>query len=131
MVLLKIKKIAAKKTILVVDDEPLIVDFLKAYLAHHDFNVLTADCGQQALETLASKAVDLIITDQSMPEMSGIELSQAAKKLYPDLRIILSSGYNEDINELNIEHYGIDSFCAKPASCKELIKKVHTLLSLD
>jgi len=117
------------KKILVVDDEPLIVDFLRSYLEHHDFDVVTAIDGKQALKKLSEQPIDLVITDHTMPEMSGIELSKEAKRLYPELRIILNSGHSDSLEHANFESYGIDHFCKKPASGIELIKTVRNLLS--
>jgi len=117
------------KKILVVDDEPLIIDFFKAYLEHHDFDVVTAIDGKQALKKLSEESIDLVITDHTMPEMSGIELSKEAKRLYPELRIILNSGHSDSFEVDNFESYGIDHFCKKPASGTELLKTVHHLLS--
>ncbi|WOH36344.1 response regulator [Thalassotalea fonticola] len=125
-----IKPIAENaKTILIVDDEPLIIKFLACFLSFHDYNVITAKSGQLALDKLKQEAVDLIITDQNMPDMKGIELSQEIKQLFPNTPIIISSGYSDEIGEHNINEFGISHFHKKGSNTEELIKSINNLLS--
>ncbi|OUS24668.1 hypothetical protein A9Q98_13155 [Thalassotalea sp. 42_200_T64] len=116
------------KKILVVDDEPIIIKFLESYLNFHDYHVFSANNGRLALEILNQQTVDLIITDQSMPEMSGIELSQAVKQSFPNIPIIMNSGYSEDVDEHNIEEFGISHFHKKSTNAEELVKAISKLL---
>ncbi|KGJ99071.1 response regulator [Thalassotalea sp. ND16A] len=116
------------KKILVVDDEPIIIKFLESYLNFHDYHVLSASNGLLALEILNQQAIDLIITDQSMPEMTGIELSQAVKQSFPNIPIIMNSGYSEDVGEHNIKEFGISHFHKKATNAEELVKAISKLL---
>lgn len=116
------------KNILVVDDERLIADFLKSYLTHYNYHVITALNGQCALEKLAEQPVDLVITDQSMPKMTGIELSQKVKKLFPTIPIILSSGDGDGMSEHNIQQFGVDHFHQKSSDPEVLIVAITELL---
>ena len=118
----------ADKTILIVDDEPLVADFLASYLSYHHFEVITAENGRMALEKLNEHCIDLIITDQTMPEMTGIELSQAVRGLFPHLPIILSSGYSDEVGEHNFHKFGINLFLKKPSKTEELIHAINKLL---
>ncbi|WNC72317.1 response regulator [Thalassotalea psychrophila] len=116
------------KTILIVDDEPLIVQFLATYLNYHDYEVITAKSGEIALNKLNEQTVDLIITDQNMPYMTGIELSQEVKQLFPNIPIIISSGYNKEIGDHNIEEFGVSYFHKKGSNNEELLNSIIKLL---
>ncbi|MBS0632510.1 MAG: response regulator [Verrucomicrobia bacterium] len=80
--------------VLVIDDEESIRDLLGAILQHNGHKVTTAATGKAALQLigLGDHAFDLMITDIIMPDMDGIEIISAAKKLRPDLRIMAISG---------------------------------------
>ncbi|WNC68669.1 response regulator [Thalassotalea nanhaiensis] len=120
---------ANAKTILVVDDEPLIVKFLACFISFHDYNVVTAKNGQLALEKLNEETIDLIVTDQSMPDMTGIELSKQVKRSFPNMPIIISSGYSSEIGTHNVEEFGISHFHKKGSNTEELIEQITQLLS--
>jgi EAL domain-containing protein (putative c-di-GMP-specific phosphodiesterase class I)/CheY-like chemotaxis protein len=81
--------------LLLVDDEPNILAALKRLLRRDGYKVLTADCGEQGLDVLARNRVDVIISDQRMPGMTGVEFLRAAKTRYPDTVRIVLSGYTE------------------------------------
>ena len=85
--------------ILLVDDEPLIRRLTARALAEADYDVLEAADGDEALEVLRSGApVDVVISDVMMPRMSGLELAAHVKSEFPDLRMILVSGYESGRN---------------------------------
>jgi len=86
---------AVLPTLLLVDDEPYILNSLKRLLRRENYRVLTANSGPEALEILALNPVRVVISDQRMPEMSGIELLSKVKSLYPDTVRIILSGYSE------------------------------------
>jgi CheY-like chemotaxis protein len=81
-------------TILIVDDEPEVRTVIAEFLEEFGYRVLQADGGAQALIRLRDNpAVQLLVTDIRMPEMSGIELADLATKQNPHLKVILISGY--------------------------------------
>ena len=81
-------------TILLVDDDPLISDSTAYLLEDLGHEVIEADSGANALAVLRSgKKVDLLITDYSMPKMTGMQLAHAARELRPDLPIVIATGY--------------------------------------
>ncbi|SAK59851.1 PAS/PAC sensor hybrid histidine kinase [Caballeronia glebae] len=87
---------AANLTILVVDDDPLVGGSTAALLEDLGHSVIEAESGDRALQILRSgRAVDLIITDYSMPGMTGIELVAAARAIFPRLPVLLATGYAE------------------------------------
>ena len=83
---------AKKYTVLFVDDETRITSALRA-IFRRDYNVLTASSGKEALSILADKSVDVIVSDQRMPEMLGNELLATVSKRYPQTMRILLTGF--------------------------------------
>ncbi len=115
-------------TILVVEDDALVREPIVELLREAGHEVLEAENGLEALEVLSHQKVDLIISDLVMPKMDGEELVKRVKEKYPDVKIILSSGYPEGSVPTNGKLKGI-TFISKPYTFSELLKKVHFLLS--
>lgn len=84
-----------RRTLLLVDDEESILSSLKRVFRRDNYRILTATGGAMALELLASEPVDVIVSDQRMPGMTGIEFLREAKRLYPDTVRITLSGYTD------------------------------------
>ncbi|HSV53642.1 MAG TPA: EAL domain-containing protein [Burkholderiaceae bacterium] len=84
-----------KRTLLLVDDEESIVSSLKRLLRRDGYQVVTANSGAQGLQRMAENAVDVIVSDQRMPGMTGVEFLRRAKELYPDTVRMVLSGYTE------------------------------------
>lgn len=79
------------RTLLLVDDEPNILAALKRFIRRDGYQILTASSGQEGLDLLARHEVDVIVSDQRMPGMTGVEFLRAVKTLYPEtVRIVLS-----------------------------------------
>ncbi|MCK9388909.1 MAG: response regulator [Sulfuritalea sp.] len=102
-------------TLLLVDDEDGILSALKRLLRREAYQVLTANGGQAGLDELARSRVDVIVSDQRMPGMSGVEFLRRAKDLYPDTVRIVLSGY-ADLQSITdaINEGAIYKFLAKP-----------------
>ena len=87
---------SASTRVLVVDDDSLVLSSTAAMLDDLGFTVTEASSGEQALEMLESGAIfDVILTDQAMPGMTGVQLYMAIRKRWPDLPVILGTGYAE------------------------------------
>ncbi|MET3105952.1 diguanylate cyclase (GGDEF)-like protein [Oxalobacteraceae bacterium GrIS 1.18] len=84
-----------ERTLLLVDDEPNILSSLKRLLRQDGYQILTATSGQQGLEVIEHSPVDVIISDQRMPEMTGVEFLRIAKQICPETIRIVLSGYTE------------------------------------
>src|SRR5271156_4847788 len=80
--------------LLVVDDDKIILDLLKRTFGR-DYEVHPAASGQEALAVLAHETIDLLLTDQKMPHMTGLELIAEARKLQPDIQAILLTAYSD------------------------------------
>jgi len=83
------------RTLLLVDDEPNILSALKRLFRRDGYEVLTANGGQEGLDILASRKVDVILSDQRMPGMTGVEFLSQAREIQPDTVRMVLSGYTE------------------------------------
>jgi two-component system, cell cycle response regulator CpdR len=87
------REVLSAYTILVVDDDPLVLDVVAKILAAPGCTVLTARDGAEALRTLGERSVELMITDLIMPELDGVQLGIQAKLMHPYLHIIYITGF--------------------------------------
>jgi YesN/AraC family two-component response regulator len=111
----------AHKTILCVDDEPVILNSLKRLFRKEDYDIITANSGKEALILFEEHSIDLIISDHRMPEMTGVELLKKVKELYPGTIRIILSGYADFKNVVDAINDGeIYRFCSKPWENDEL-----------
>jgi hypothetical protein len=117
--------LSGNQTILMVDDEDLLLTMGKTILSEYGYRVLTANGGQKALEVLSHKdtPVDLVITDLVMPAMSGRELVEQIRQHSPATRIICTSGY---VGPAGQEDDG--AYLQKPFTSQELLLKVKQAL---
>ena len=86
---------ARQRTLLLVDDEDNVVASLKRLLRRDGYRIVTANSGAQGLQRLAEQPVDVIVSDQRMPGMTGVEFLRRAKELFPDTVRMVLSGYTE------------------------------------
>lgn len=106
--------------ILVVDDDPTLLQILQRKLSLRGFSVETAISGPRALEILGSSSFDLLITDMIMPEMDGVTLIQKAVELQPDLQCIVLTGHVETENIIQAMRAGAGNYLYKPVKDNEL-----------
>lgn len=111
------------KRILVVDDERQIIRMLRASLQSSGYEVLTASNGIEGLEKFESGRPDLIITDLAMPEMNGLELTQAVRRL-DRTPIIVLSVRDTDVMKVKALDEGADDYLTKPFSMPELLARI-------
>jgi len=117
-----------KGRILFVDDEELLMKMGREMLEMLGYTVTSRDSSKEALETFmaAPNLFDLVITDQTMPEMTGIDLARRMLQIRPDVPIILCTGYSPLVDEESAKLIGIREFAIKPltmASIAQLIRK--------
>ncbi|MDB6021218.1 MAG: putative Histidine kinase [Pedosphaera sp.] len=115
------------ETILMVDDEDLLLTMGQAILSSYGYRVLTANSGQKALEIFskAERPIEVMITDLVMPNMSGRELVEQVRQVSPFTRIISSSGYVRP----NGEEQENAAYLQKPFTSRELLLKVKQVLA--
>ena len=121
----------ARKTILVVDDEPEIRKLVSAMVTAKGYNVLTADSGEHAITLVKNHRtpIDLLLTDVVAPGMSGPMLADKLLEQQPDLRVLFMSGYD---NTNVVKQYVVEKGHAllhKPFTVEELSRKVAEVLS--
>ncbi len=115
------------KTILVVDDEPKIVQIARDYLEHAGFAVLTAWDGKTALATVRASKPDLVVLDLGLPELDGLDVTRALRK-DSNLPIIMLTARGEESDKLVGLELGADDYVTKPFSPKELVARVRAVL---
>ena len=120
-------------TVLLVDDEAIILDVGREMLRSLGFQVLTAKDGFEAIEVLKAheREIDFVILDLTMPNMDGEKVFHKLHELYPDLKIILSSGYTEDIVARRFTTLKPDGFIQKPYQLSSLREKISIVLGAD
>ncbi|HEV2436123.1 MAG TPA: PAS domain S-box protein [Verrucomicrobiae bacterium] len=116
--------------ILIVDDEEAILAIMRSTLENYGYQVLTAGSGLEAIArfTQNSDAVHLIITDLAMPFMDGRAVIQALRKVRPDLKIIVASGSEKEVEDLR-QQIRTDAFISKPFTNENLLNIVHQVLA--
>ena len=115
------------ETILVVDDEPQITRVLRTTLESSGYRVVLARNGLEALERLRADPPALIITDLSMPEMDGVELTREVRQRL-QIPILVLSVQNQDAAKVRALDEGADDYVTKPFSIQELLARVRALL---
>src|SRR3954451_7544202 len=108
-------------TVLVVDDEPAIVDSLQKILERESLRVLTAGSGGEALELIRRQPVSVLVTDLMMPGMSGMDLLRASRSVSPETETVLMTAYGTVENAVEAMKQGAYDFVTKP------IKRAHLL----
>ena len=120
------------KTILLIDDETLITQYLTVVLKNNGYKVTTYNNPVEGLEYFRNNSdkVDIVISDQTMPELTGIELAKNILQSEYDMPFILCSGYSDFSNESSDTDVGVDVFLNKPFDEKVLLKHISQLLDL-
>jgi CheY-like chemotaxis protein len=122
--------VKGNETILLVDDEEVIIDVSKEVLKMLGYNVLIAHSGHEAITIYSGKKdeIDLVVQDMIMPGMSGVETFYALKNINPAVKVILSSGYVINQQVENIMEHGCRAFIQKPFRMEELSIKIRNVL---
>jgi len=112
--------------IMVVDDEESIGVLLKEYLAMYGAQVQFYQSSGNALEAFETNpdVVDMVITDETMPGMLGMDMAKAMLEKKPSLPIILCTGYSEDAIPQSVAAIGIAAFFHKPVRINNLLERV-------
>ena len=115
------------KSILVVDDEPNIVELVKLYLAREGYTVVPAHDGREALERFAQDKPALVVLDLMLPELDGWEVCRRIRR-ESDVPIIMLTARGEDIDKIVGLELGADDYLAKPFNPRELLARVRAVL---
>jgi len=121
--------------VLVVDDEPLLASAIKQMLERLGYMVQFRTSGVDALEAFRHQSpqhpYDLIITDMTMPHLTGADLALEVHRLQPQIPIIICTGFNENIDAEKAESLGIQGFLMKPVVLKDLANMVRKVLDRE
>jgi diguanylate cyclase (GGDEF)-like protein len=113
-----------KDSILIVDDDAAILKFMKIVLEMEGYECETSLSSQAALELIQSAPFDIMITDIVMPGMSGLELTGKAKGVRPNMPVIVTTGFVDNLSYDKAIEAGASDFIKKPFSEKELIARI-------
>ncbi len=116
--------------ILFVDDEEALVSMAQAFFESLGYSITATVSSAEAFRLFRKKPdqFDLVITDMTMPEMTGAELARALLKIRPDLPVILCTGYSDAINKVEVKKLNIREFILKPVSLHDLGLRVRRVL---
>jgi DNA-binding response OmpR family regulator len=117
----------AVATILLVDDEPRIVQLVRDYLEHGGFTVLVASDGPSALRTARTGRPDLVVLDLGLPGIDGLDVARALRR-EGEVPIIMLTARTEESDKLVGLELGADDYLTKPFSPKELVARVRAVL---
>ena len=120
----------SNEMVLCVDDERIFLEVVQKHLEQLGYRVTAYKSSLRALERFKTDpaSFDLIITDQMMPEMTGVQLSAEIRKINTSIPIILCTGYTETVTANTAEKFGISNFLMKPVTRSELAKTVFNVL---
>ena len=120
-------RMVAVATILVVDDEPRIVQLVRDYLEHGGFTVLTASDGQSALRSARTGRPDLVVLDLGLSGLDGLDVARSLRR-EGEVPIIMLTARTDESDKLVGLELGADDYMTKPFSPKELVARVRAVL---
>jgi len=115
------------KKILVIDDEPKIIQLTQDYLENAGFSVISAGDGERALAVIRDEQPDLVVLDLGLPGMDGLDVCRSIRKT-SNLPIIMLTARDEETDKLVGLELGADDYITKPFSPKELVARVRSVL---
>jgi len=115
------------ETVLIVEDEPDLLDVASSLFLSMGYDVMTAASGNDALDLLASRDVDILFTDVVMPNgMNGVELAAYTRQNYPNIKVMLASGYPQPALRLDRAQLGEFAFVTKPYRLSDLARSLRS-----
>ena len=113
-----------KERVLVVDDEPLLAEMVRMMLSRLGYDAVSRTSAIDALETFKNqpeaKSFDLVITDMTMPHLTGKDLARELSRLRPEVPVILMTGFSETIDAEKAKNIGMQGFLMKPVALTDL-----------
>jgi CheY-like chemotaxis protein len=126
----ELKPIAVKKTVCVVDDDPMMLDVLARILQRENFDLLMASGGPEMMQKLAAYngEVDLLVTDYAMPDMQGRELADQVRQRFPGVKVLYQTGFSDMLFENRVELEEGAAFLEKPFTARGLREAARLVL---
>lgn len=117
------------KTILIVDDQRVLLETLKRGLRTRGYRVVEAISGKQALSHLEeNETIDIVLTDYFMPEMNGIELLQKIRQINKIIPVIIMTAYGDKDLVIEAMHHRCNGFIDKPFDMDELLVEINNTI---
>ena len=117
------------RSILIVDDEELVVKFVERALSEAGYQTATAPDGPEALEAAAKlETFDMVVTDLMMPKMTGDELARRLRLASPGVKVLYLTGFSDRLFKEKVTLWADEAFLEKPCSVKGLLQAVSLLL---
>jgi DNA-binding NtrC family response regulator len=116
--------VSERASLLVVDDDARLLDILKIGLQWEGYDCETVTNAASALEVIYENPYDIMITDVDMPDMNGLELTKKAKRIKPDVKVVIMTGFIDKISYDKAIEAGASDFIKKPFSLKELTIRI-------
>lgn len=128
--LIESKPVGGSETILLVDDEEALASLEQEILETLGYQVTSVTEPLMALNLIKEDPdrFDLVLTDQTMPGLTGADLAQQVKEIRPDLPVILCTGYSQHVSKKTAQQYGIEAYCMKPLQINELSRTLRECL---
>ncbi len=117
-----------KQKILIVDDDPSILELLNQLFQRKGYECRTAENGKKALELLETSPFTIVITDLIMPKIDGLELLKMVKESWPDTDVIVMTGYTKNFTYTDVIRAGASDFVHKPFTLDEIEAKLQRLI---
>jgi two-component system KDP operon response regulator KdpE len=115
------------RVVLVVDDEPQVMRFLRATLAAHGYRVVEAGTGQQALVDAATRVPDIVLLDLGLPDLDGVEVTRRLRE-WTAIPIIVLSARGQERDKIEALDAGADDYLTKPFGVGELLARMRVAL---
>lgn len=115
--------------LLVIDDEPGVLDMIRGHFKYHGFDVLTAGDGGEGVMLCREHKPDVILLDFKMKQMDGDEAVPHLREAVPNALILMVSAYQDEMTRKRLEGLGIDGYFEKPVSILELQTVIETALN--
>jgi CheY-like chemotaxis protein len=119
------------KTILLIDDEEIVINISEMMLKKLGYRVLKAQSGHEGLQIFEENKskIDLIISDLEMPKMNGNQLMHKLREIDPQIKVMLSSGALTDADEKKVMNQGFNGFMMKPYNLNTLCEKMAEIMN--
>jgi two-component system cell cycle response regulator len=113
-----------KNSVIIVDDDKRLLEIFKTALSLEGYQCETASSAESALELINKTSFDIMLTDIRMPGIEGFELTHKAKKIIPDMAVIIMTAYAEEFSYDNAMEAGASDFIKKPFTLNELMARI-------
>ena len=126
----ELKPLSVKKTVAVVDDDPMMLDVLARILQRENFELLMAGGGPEIMDKLSGHEgpVDLLVTDYAMPDMQGRELADKVRERFPAVKVLYQTGFSDMLFENRVELEDGAAFLEKPFTARGLREAARLVL---